>query len=162
MSSTRWVTHGAIRLGKGSLDKIYSMGMPLQEPARRHQLLNPTGSPNGTLLVTSTPCQQVPARLHSTRHKPAHSALPHPMLASLPCLTPCGTGFVIARELRAECDPFGGDSSMPDISSKGPYQKRKVKNLLPVNPPDFVPGEKEKRPKMPWLRPPRQHKVPNR
>jgi hypothetical protein len=69
-------------------------------------------------------------------------------------------GFVIACELHVECDPFGGDSSMPDISSRGPYQKRKVRNLLPVNPPNFVPGEKEKRPKIPWLRPTRQHKVP--
>jgi hypothetical protein len=71
-------------------------------------------------------------------------------------------GFVIARELRAECDPFGNDASLPDISSKGPYQKRKIRNLLPLSTPDFVPGEKEKRPKMPWKNPPRQHPVPKR
>jgi hypothetical protein len=71
-------------------------------------------------------------------------------------------GFVIARELRVECDPFGNDPTMPDISSKGPYQKRRTKNLLPINPPDFVPGEKESRPKMPWKNPPCQHPVPKR
>lgn len=75
-------------------------------------------------------------------------------------LTPCwrgacyavltSAGFVIARELRVECDPFGSAPNMPDISSKGPYQKRRMRNLLPVNPPDFVPGEREARPKMPW------------
>lgn len=72
------------------------------------------------------------------------------------------TGFVIARELRVECDPFGNDPTMPDISSKGPYQKRRMRNLLPINPPDFVPGEKETRTKMPWKNPPRQHPVPKR
>lgn len=71
-------------------------------------------------------------------------------------------GFVIARELRVECDPFSGDSSIPDISATAPYQKRKGRNLLQVHPPNFVPGEKEKRPKMAWLRPPRQHTVPIR
>lgn len=87
-------------------------------------------------------------------------------------LTPCwrgacyavltSAGFVIARELRVECDPFGSAPNMPDISSKGPYQKRRMRNLLPVNPPDFVPGEREARPKMPWKKPPRQHPVPKR
>ncbi len=72
------------------------------------------------------------------------------------------TGFVIARELRVECNPYGSDPTMPDISSKGPYQKRKFRNLLPIDPPSLVPGEKEARPKMPWRNPPRQHPVPQR
>jgi len=97
---------------------------------------------------THSPIQGA-TRVTTRKHSPIH------------CWPPVA-GFVIARELRVECDPFGGNSSIPDISAKSPYQKRKFKNLLPVNPPTFVPGEKEKRPKMPWLRPPRQHDVPKK
>lgn len=70
---------------------------------------------------------------------------------------------MIARQLDVECDPYGNDASIPDISAKSKYQPRKFKSsLLPVTPPDFVPGEKEKRPKMPWQHPPRQHNVPTK
>ncbi|KAF6260076.1 hypothetical protein COO60DRAFT_1700525 [Scenedesmus sp. NREL 46B-D3] len=33
-------------------------------------------------------------------------------------------GFLIARELRIECDPFFGDDSIPDISASAPYMRQ--------------------------------------
>ncbi|WIA14327.1 hypothetical protein OEZ85_002857 [Tetradesmus obliquus] len=70
-------------------------------------------------------------------------------------------GFVIARELRIEADPFFGDTSLPDISASSPYTKQRRR--LPRAPAAaFEPGEKERRSKAAWQKPPRDHKVPAR
>jgi hypothetical protein len=70
-------------------------------------------------------------------------------------------GFVIARKLRIECDPFFGDASMPDISASTPYS-RQHRRLLRAPAAAFEPGEKEPRSKVAWQKPPRDHKVPAR
>lgn len=73
----------------------------------------------------------------------------------------CPAGFVIARELRVEADPFLGDTTLPDISASAPYTKQRRR--LPRAPAAaFEPGEKEPRAKAAWQKPPRDHKVPAR
>uniref|UniRef100_A0A383WFR0 RNA helicase n=1 Tax=Tetradesmus obliquus TaxID=3088 RepID=A0A383WFR0_TETOB len=69
--------------------------------------------------------------------------------------------FVIARELRSEADPFFGDTTLPDISASSPYtkQRRRVPRAPAAA---FEPGEKERRTKAAWQKPPRDHKVPAR
>jgi hypothetical protein len=69
--------------------------------------------------------------------------------------------FVIARELRVECDPFYGDKDLPDISARSPYVRQRRQ---PARAPAAAveQGEKEPRSKVPWQRPPMQHQVPER
>eukprot|EP00775_Hariotina_reticulata_P012972 gene12972-13101_t len=69
--------------------------------------------------------------------------------------------FLIARELRLEVDPAGHDPSLPDISASAPYQRKRFR-LPPAPAADYEPGEREKRPKVPWQKPPRSHNVPIR
>jgi hypothetical protein len=69
--------------------------------------------------------------------------------------------FVIARELRVECDPFYGNNNLPDISARSPYVRQRRQ---PARTPAAAvePGEEEPRSKVPWQRQPMQHQVPDR